>query len=323
VLLTGASKNLAEPTRQETASREGTALPADVKGKLVAFSFQMQKENLSKNTIETFTDSLVRLQKHGANLLDSESVKETLAKVNLSQNSKATMKVAYSSFLRFLGLSWKPPKIQLERKIPYIPSESEIDALIAGCGKTTSLLLQLLKETGMRIGEALRLKWIDINAENNTIILNEPEKHCNPRIFKISPKLMGMLQAYPKKSERVFGSTDERHRQHIFKLQRNKLAEKLGNPRLRQIKFHTLRHWKGTMEYHRTHDVKYVQSILGHKSSLSTDIYINIEQAVFNEPNDEFHVKVASTLDETRKLLEVGFEYVTDMDGKKLFRKRK
>jgi hypothetical protein len=28
-------------------------------------------------------------------------------------------------------------------------------------------------------------------------------------------------------------------------------------------------------------------------------------------------------LDDARKLFEVGFEYVTDMDGKKLFRKRK
>lgn len=55
----------------------------------------------------------------------------------------------------------------------------------------------------------------------------------------------------------------------------------------------------------------------------STEIYINIEQAMFNEANDEFHVKVADTLEQACKLLEVGFEYVTDIDDKKLFRKRK
>jgi len=38
---------------------------------------------------------------------------------------------------------------------------------------------------------------------------------------------------------------------------------------------------------------------------------------------DEFHVKVPQSLDEACKLLEVGFEYVTDMNGAKLFRKRK
>ena len=38
---------------------------------------------------------------------------------------------------------------------------------------------------------------------------------------------------------------------------------------------------------------------------------------------DKYHVKVAHSLDEACKLLEVGFEYVTDMDGAKIFRKRK
>jgi len=307
--------------RSEQTTREN--LQKDVKGKILQFAFQMQKDGLSKNTIETFTNSLKRLEKSGANLLDPESVKETLFKLNISQNSKATTKGAYSCFLRFLGLSWRPPKIRFETKIPFIPLESEIDSLISGCGKTTSLILQLLKETGMRIGEVLRLRWIDINTENNTIILNEPEKHGNPRIFVASSRLIGMLQGYPKKSEAVFSSPNERHRQRIFKMQRQRLAEKLGNPRLKEIHFHTLRHWKATMEYHKTHDLKHVQMLLGHKSAISTEIYINLEQAVFNDANDEFHVKVAESLEEAYKLLEVGFEYVTDMDGKKLFKKRK
>jgi hypothetical protein len=47
-----------------------------------------------------------------------------------------------------------------------------------------------------------------------------------------------------------------------------------------------------------------------------------MEHAIFNEANDEFHAKVASKL-EVCRLIEVGFERVTDMDGKELFRKRK
>jgi hypothetical protein len=44
---------------------------------------------------------------------------------------------------------------------------------------------------------------------------------------------------------------------------------------------------------------------------------------VFKTENDEFHVKAVKTLDEACKLLEIGFEYVTDMNDFKLFRKRK
>jgi len=39
--------------------------------------------------------------------------------------------------------------------------------------------------------------------------------------------------------------------------------------------------------------------------------------------HEDYYVKVAQTLDEACKLLEVGFEHVTDMEGAKLFRKRK
>jgi hypothetical protein len=77
------------------------------------------------------------------------------------------------------------------------------------------------------------------------------------------------------------------------------------------------------MEYHKTKDIIHVKNILGHKSINNTMIYINLEQALFNETQEEFHVKVAYNLEEACKLLEAGFEYVTDIGGVKVFRKRK
>jgi integrase len=321
--LTRGSKNLNTTAETKTAAGEKENTQLNAKGKIIEFGFHMQKEGLAKATIETFTYLLIKLQNNGANLLEPESVKEVLSKLKASNNTKATIKGAYSCFLKFLGLSWKAPKIQFQTKIPFIPSEQEIDALIAGCGHSTSAILQTLKETGMRIGEALRLKWTAINAENNTIILNEPEKNSNPRIFKVSTKLIGTLQGLPKKDERIFGSTRVQHKINNLQQQRDKLALKLGNPRLKQITFHTLRHWRGTMEYHKTHDPWHVKQLLGHKSLKSTELYINVEQAIFSETDQQFHVKVVSSVEEATKLLEVGFEYVMDIDGKKLLRKRK
>jgi hypothetical protein len=52
--------------------------------------------------------------------------------------------------------------------------------------------------------------------------------------------------------------------------------------------------------------------------------YINLEAAIYHGGNaDDFHVKIAETIEEACKLIETGFEYVTDMYEKKLFRKRK
>jgi hypothetical protein len=48
-----------------------------------------------------------------------------------------------------------------------------------------------------------------------------------------------------------------------------------------------------------------------------------LERAIFKTSNDEFTVRAVKTLEEACKLLEVGFDYVTEVDGKKIFNKRK
>jgi len=53
-----------------------------------------------------------------------------------------------------LGKSWSPPKYKAVWKIPFIPTEQELDQLIAGCNRKTAAFLQLLKETGARCDEA-------------------------------------------------------------------------------------------------------------------------------------------------------------------------
>ena len=62
---------------------------------------------------------------------------------------------------------------------------------------------------------------------------------------------------------------------------------------------------------------------LADQPETQTRIDINLEKALFQNAADESHVKVAQNLDEACKLLEVGFEYVTEIDGAQIFRKRK
>lgn len=77
------------------------------------------------------------------------------------------------------------------------------------------------------------------------------------------------------------------------------------------------------MGHHKTKDIYHVKQLLGHKNIRNTEIYINLEQAIFNTTTDKFHVKVAEEPEEIKALLEVGFEYVCEKDGLMFFRKRK
>jgi len=183
-------------------------------------------------------------------------------------------------------------------------------------------LLQLLKETAIRIGEACKIKWIHLDLRQQTIRV-KAEKNSKPRIFHASDKLLNMLNMLERKSEYIFNSKPRVLVTYFGEL-RKRLAHRLSNPRLKEIHFHTLRHWKATQLYHQTKDILYVKEFLGHKKLDSTLIYINIEKALFYEGTaEDFHVKIAHTPEEIKGLLEVGFEYVCKKDEMVFFRKRK
>jgi integrase len=171
----------------------------------------------------------------------------------------------------------------------------------------------------MRSGEAWQLKWIDLDLVSNTIRVT-PEKGSNPRIFKVSSKLISMLNGLPKKSDKIFGSSSIRTIRRLFQKQRLRIARKLENPRLVNIAFHTSRHWKATMEYHKTKDILHVMKVLGHKRIQNTLIYT---QLINFQNEDEYICKAAKTVEEAKQLIEVGFEYVCEVNDVKLFRKRK
>jgi integrase len=302
----------------------GATENADVLGKIAQYSSYMEKQRYSEATIRLNLSCLKALMDKGANLLDPESVKETLAKENSwGECRKRNIITAYHLLAKLNQLYWEKPKCRVERKFPFIPTEEEIDTLISGSGKKTATFLQLLKETAMRCGEAKRLQWIDVDFERRTLRLNSPEKGSNPRMWRISPKLSAMLNALPRKSDKIFGNGPITATKMTFIRARRRLANKLQNPRLLKISFHTFRHWKATMLYHETRDEHYVKQFLGHKSIVNTEIYINIEHTIFEAKNDEFTVKIAEKPDEVKSLLEAGFEYVCQKDNLIFLRKRK
>ncbi|MHA1829281.1 MAG: tyrosine-type recombinase/integrase, partial [Candidatus Heimdallarchaeaceae archaeon] len=107
-----------------------------------------------------------------------------------------------------------------------------------------------------------------------------------------------------------------------FCKQRKRIAKKLGNPRLLRISLKTFRHWKATMEYLRTRDIVHVKELLGHVVIQNTLKYIHVANALSKEMSN-YVCKTANTVEEAKRLIEQGFEYVTEIDNVKLFRKRK
>ena len=318
------SKNLvATEQKQTVAGTLQKTTQQNIKGKILEFAWHLKKNGFAESTIKRYIQSCNTLRSYGADILDPESVKGTIAKQKWQDGTKLNYVNFYDTFIKFLGLTWQKPRYKHSRKLPFIPLESEIDLLIHGTGKKISITLQIIKETGMRIGEVMRLKWIDIDTERNIITLNYAEKHGNNRMFKVSSQLIQRILLIPKKSEDVFNRSKISVTSNFYMV-RKRIAHAYNNPRLLRISFHTLRHWKATTEYHKTKDILHVKNMLGHQSIDNTLIYITLEQTLFGSTDKlEFHVKVAHNIEEACELVKVGFDYICDMEDCKIFRKRK
>ena len=323
VLQTTEDRNLARvETRQKRAAGATEITDADVKGKIIEYAWWMQKQGYKLSTIKPRTQIIQRLARLGADLLNPENIKDVIARqTNWGDGYKHNMAVAYSSFLKMLGKTWDPPRYRIPESFPFIPLESEIDALINSCGKKIACFLQGLKDCGADPGELACLEWTDVNIEAKSVTIRHPVKGHNSRVIPVSDAFLRRLNAMPKNGNRIFCTV--RGLRSNFISQRRHCARDLSNPRILKITFITFRHFKGTMEYHKTKDIIHVKQLLGHKCIQSTMIYINLEAALFQAESDEFTVRVAKTLDEACSLVEAGFDYVTDMEGGKIFRHRK
>jgi integrase/transposase-like protein len=322
---TKAMINLASvETRTQEKVAGATTDQATIKGKIIGFALWLSKQGYDEDVVKWRSDRVAKLAQLGANIWDPETVKEVLARQkSWNDGYKMLITYAYENFLEMEGLSWKRPHYVQPERLPFVPTEAELDQLIASCGKKLSVFLQGLKDTGADPGELAALEPTDINAENRTVQIRPVKRH-NPRVLKVSREFINRLQTLKsyQMSQRIF---NQGILSTCLNSQRKRAAQKFGNPRLQKISFTTFRHWKGTMEYHRTKDILHVMKLLGHKQIRNTLKYIHLEAMLFSEINDQYVAKVAYNTKEACALVEVGFEYITGEfdDGGKIFRKLK
>ena len=317
-----------EPTKYRPHEQENPRQPENPSFKqalsdLLAFGLWMRRSGYRPSTITSCIKALKAVARRSY-IFNPESVKAYLASAKMSENRKQTVVDHLARFYRWKRTPFNRPNYKRTELLPFIPLESEVDQLISGLSLKWATFLQFMKESACRPGEAWAVRWMDIDRERSQVRIR-PEKNGTPRQFRISESLLAMLDRMQHKWDYVFHdptrdpmeSLDDFRRTYIR--QRRRRAEQLGNPRLLQVTFGTLRHFKATMEYHRTKDILYVMRLLGHKSLKNTIVYTSL----VSFERDEYICKVARTVDEAKNLVEHGFEYVTDVDDTRLFRIRK
>jgi len=123
-------------------------------------------------------------------------------------------------------------------------------------------------------------------------------KHCVGRTLKLKSQTLVMLNAYVMRRKLnqndVLFPISSGSISNAYRRVRNSLAEKLGDMSLKSIRLYDFRHFKASMEYHRTKDLLYVKRLLGHKDLRTTLRYTQLIEI----EGDEFHSATAKTVQE-------------------------
>jgi integrase len=245
----------------------------------------MKKDGYSENTIEPIGNRLKNLSKH-VNLDSPDEVKEFIARADWSNRYKDNMANAYNHYTVFHSLPWNRPTYQRAYIIKKLPLESDIDLIVSYTKTRNRVAFTLIKECGLRPIEVsnLTLKHIDLNEGR---IYPETAKGGEARILKMKTETLALLKQLvstnnPDLNDKIFPCS--KTLQKNWNKLRNRIAQRLGKQELKQIRLYDLRHFYGTMLYHKTKDIVHVQRKMGHKSLKNTLIYIDL--ADFH--NDEF-----------------------------------
>jgi len=221
--------------------------------------WQMKKDGYSENTLKPIGRRLKNLAKH-ANLDKPEKIKEFIAKVDWSNGYKENIVNSYNHYAIFHRLEWKKPRYQRAFSIKKLPLESDIDLIISYTRTRNRVAFKLVKECGLRPIEVsnLTLKQIDLH---KGLVYPETAKVGEARVLRIKKETLALLRQLVSKvqsvNEKIFPSS-KTLQSNWFKL-RKRVAETYNKPELKQIRLYDLRHFYGTMLYHKTKDIVHVQ----------------------------------------------------------------
>jgi integrase len=179
-------------------------------------------------------------------------------------------------------------------------------------------VFSVLRDTGMMPEELHKTALRDVDLERGTINAPGLKGHL-PRTLKLQDSTLAMLRRYLTETPKEYPFPTWKQAYEAWRRFRNDLTKKLSDPSLKTIRLYDLRHYFGTMLYHKTKDILYTKQQMGHQKVETTLIYAQL----INFGEDEWTARIARTLDEATKLIEAGFEYVTDMESVKIFKKRK
>ena len=267
--------------------------------------FLISEKNLSKNSLNNY---LVDLDQFFFDQDSNSSNINIKIKMYIAQLRKRNLKTSsvnrkistLKNYLKFLHTEKIIDQIDFQefeslstvKKIPKAISKSQMEQIFEDLKKSKQtnaglyiLILKLIYLSGLRISEALNLKWSDINHQDNSIyVYGKGSKER--KVFIINDYLIQLKNL-------------EKNNQYIFTINKKKISTRSVNKFLQncydnsliknKLSSHIFRHSFATTMLENNADIRHIQKLLGHSSISTTEIYTKVAKSMKKRVLDSYH----------------------------------
>ena len=248
----------------------------------------LKQKGYSPKTLKSYTGHLERFLTYSKGEVDKSSINQYilyLLEEKQSSHSYANQSInAIKNYVRLIGKSQeividsitRPKK---EHKLPKVMSKEEVKKVIDVTHNTKhKTMLMLAYSCGLRVSELASMKLKNIDSSRMVVII-EQGKGRKDRVASLSEKMLQQLRQYYveyKPDTWLFEGSDRKR--HIS----TRTVQTVFNNGVRAVgikknlSFHSLRHSYATHMLEAGVDLRFIQELLGHRSSKTTEIYTHV-----------------------------------------------
>ncbi len=273
------------------------------KTKVNEFEKWMLAKRYSKNTIKTYVEALVLFLKYyhlkpineisNHDILNFNNDYIIAKKLSGSfQNQiinaiKLFYKITENSVLQ-VNLIFRPKR---QKILPNVLSKEEVKSLLLVLRNIKhKTALSLIYSCGLRRSELLNLKPSDIDSKRGVIIVRQA-KGKKDRIVPLSTKILELLREYYKayKPSNYLFEGQLKGQPYDERSLANVLSQAVDKAKINKpVTLHWLRHSYATHLLEAGTDIRYIQTLLGHSSTRTTEIYTHVSNKELQKINSPY-----------------------------------
>ncbi len=266
-------------------------LEPSLNAQIVRFTAWMQNRRYAASTVKTYSQSLSLFFRVMNNKKTEEITVADLENFHQTYILRRKYSASFQSqvinavklyFSIQLNRKLEPSEIERPRQpklLPHVLSKEEVKSILqAHKNVKHRTMLSLIYACGLRRSELLGLELKDVDSQRGMLRVNQG-KGAKDRLIPISPKTIEMLREYYKSEKpQTYLFEGSKAGQPCFakSLENvlNQAVEKSGIKKKPTL--HWLRHSYATHLLENGTDLRYIQELLGHRSSKTTEIYTHV-----------------------------------------------